>query len=283
MSVKVMGWVWDSSRATGNARFVLLAIADCANERGEQAYPSMAELVRKTSLAERTVQMAIRSLVRLGELEVDRNGGPKGTNRYRVVMRTPADPAPPQILHPPQDLHPAESAGSPNPQVSGETPAGSAPPQDLHPPQNLHPTPAESAPGTVLEPSVKDSSSKSPPKGVRGKRIPADFTPTDEMRTYAAAFASECLGRPPGDRFQAWLDRKTTDFVDYWTEQSGSRGVKTDWVRAWQRWMRREIERFAEHPRSLAPPPPSTVRHIDDLTPAQRRARNPFATQGAPT
>jgi hypothetical protein len=132
VAISVMAWVWDHSRSRHAARLVLLAIADNANSDGGQAWPSTAELMRKAGLGERTVQAAITELVKLGELEVGYNTGPKGCNRYRVIMRTPAESAPPQ------NLHPAESA----------------------PPQNPAPTPAESAPGTVHEPS-KNSSAKS--------------------------------------------------------------------------------------------------------------------------
>lgn len=89
MSVKVIGWVWDNSQSEGAARLVLLAIADCANAEGKDAWPSMAELCRKTRLSERGVQKAIRRLEDLGELDVKKNAGRGRTNRYIVVMETP--------------------------------------------------------------------------------------------------------------------------------------------------------------------------------------------------
>lgn len=138
MSIKVMTWVWDHSLARGSQHHVLLAIADCASDDGSNAYPSLAELMRKTRLSERAVQYAIKGLVALGELFVSPNGGPKGCNRYRVVMTEP-----PQIQHP----------------------ADFAPPQDVHPrksstPQDVRRGDADLAPGTVPEPSKKISSSK---------------------------------------------------------------------------------------------------------------------------
>lgn len=149
MSVRVMAWVWSSSESTSSARFVLLAIADAANDAGAEAYPSMATLVKKTRLSERTVQAAIRTLEALGELVVYRNAGPKGCNRYRIVMRqTPAESAPPQISHP------AESAGADlaPPQNPSPDPADPAPP----PPQNLHPN----HPLPIQDPPVEPSSSE---------------------------------------------------------------------------------------------------------------------------
>lgn len=140
MSIRVMTWVWDHSRSRRNDRLVLLAIADCASDDGANAYPSMATLVRKTGLSERGVQGCIANLVRLGELVVQLNGGPRGCNRYRVVMATPANPAPPQDLHPP-----ADSAG-----VEDATPAESAP----HPRNPCGGTPADSADEPSFEPSL---------------------------------------------------------------------------------------------------------------------------------
>jgi hypothetical protein len=170
MSIKVMSWVWDHSRSKKIPRLVLLAIADCANDEGRDAYPSMAKLVQKTGVTERAVQTAILELSKLGELVVNRNGGPSGCNRYRVIMSAPPKAPTPAESAPPQNLHPAESAVSQTeeaPQVSTPNPAESAPPRrKCTPPQNLRHPPAESAPGTVLEPSVsqepKNPSSSEP-------------------------------------------------------------------------------------------------------------------------
>lgn len=97
MSVKAMTWVWDYSQAKGNDRLVLLAIADSADHDGSNAWPSVATLCRKTGLSESTVHRCIRSLVKLGELRVDRQaGGPARMraearpNAYTVLMAVPA-------------------------------------------------------------------------------------------------------------------------------------------------------------------------------------------------
>jgi hypothetical protein len=208
VSIKVMTWVWDHSRAKGSQHHVLLAIADCASDDGSNAFPSMAELVRKTRLSERAVQSSIRKLVALGELFVSTNGGPRGCNRYRVIMETP------------QNLHPADSAG-----VQEMHPAESAPPQKSTAP------PARSAPGTVLEPS-KNSSSKSSRARTRGTRIPDDFAVTDEMRAWAKENVPHLAGAG-----------ETEKFIDYWRAQPGQRGVKLDWPATWRNWMRRAAER----------------------------------------
>lgn len=84
MSVAVMTWVWRCSRAQGVDRFVLLAIADSANDEGTDAWPSLARLVQKTGLSERTVRRAIRACEELGELrtEQEKRKGRVVGNRY---------------------------------------------------------------------------------------------------------------------------------------------------------------------------------------------------------
>lgn len=223
MSIRVMTWVWNESRSKKNARLLLLAIADCASDDGSNAYPSVAELIRKTGLSERAVQSTLADLVKLGELAVYRNAGPGGCNRYRVIM-TPAGSAPPQIPHP----------------------ADSAPPQDL-PPQKTAPTPAEPAPVTVPEPSKKKNSSSksSSSERRRGTRIPVDFAIDDAMRAWAFAEATELAGREPDPaKLDHWLNRWTAEFIDYWTGRSAD-ATKLDWVATWRNRMRTKLEQLA--------------------------------------
>ena len=90
MSVKVMAQVWDVSESVGNARLVLLAIADSCDHDGTNAWPAVATIAKKTLLSERTVQRKIKELVILGELRVV--PGPshirwdRRPNGYEVVL-----------------------------------------------------------------------------------------------------------------------------------------------------------------------------------------------------
>lgn len=93
MSVRVMTWVWEHSQAEGLARLVLLAIADSADDTGANAWPSVATIASKCKVSERTVQRVVQALAASGQLVVDWNAGPHGTNRFRVVMT-------PTVSHP---------------------------------------------------------------------------------------------------------------------------------------------------------------------------------------
>jgi hypothetical protein len=224
-----MGWVWTHSKSRNGARLVLLAIADAASDDGTNAWPSIATLTRKANLSVRAVQTAVKELVLLGELKVEMNAGRNGTNRYSILMLTPAESAPPQILHP------ADSAGV---EDGAESDIGTQdPPQNLHPaesapPQNSTPTPAESAPKPKTNhPTTKKTSSSSTAK--RGTRIPDDFAVTDDMVAWCRQECPGVDGR-----------RETQKFVNYWMAKSGSGATKLDWPATWKNWMLTAADRI---------------------------------------
>lgn len=112
MSVRVMSWVWEHSKSVGADRLVLLAIADCANDAGRDAYPSMETIARKAAVDKRTAQRSVRDLEALGELEVLTNAGPRGTNRYAVLTSLPR-----------QDTTPGDTPDGETPPRRDATPA----------------------------------------------------------------------------------------------------------------------------------------------------------------
>ena len=65
---------------------LLLAIADCAHDDGNGAYPSVASLASKTRLSERDVQYRLRELLEGGAITCAARSGPRGVNVYAVVM-----------------------------------------------------------------------------------------------------------------------------------------------------------------------------------------------------
>lgn len=88
-----MSWVFEQSLSEGTDRLVLLAIADQARKDGTNAYPSIESIAEMANVSARTVQRAIRNLIDLGELRVERNAGgardlrdDRRPNRYTVLM-----------------------------------------------------------------------------------------------------------------------------------------------------------------------------------------------------
>lgn len=142
MSVRVSTWVWEHSEARLTDRMVLLAIADCASDDGTRAWPSVATVAQKCRISLRASQAAIRRLIKDGHLLVEDQTGPRGTNRYTVVMTNICTPADSGL-----------ERGKPK----------SAPPQEMvETPADIGQTPADigqlspiSAPVTVLEPSIE--------------------------------------------------------------------------------------------------------------------------------
>jgi hypothetical protein len=84
MSVKVMAKIWEAGPASLGDRFVLLAIADHANDEG-QAFPGVGSLARKTCMTERGVQKILRRLEADGWLLTDKRQGRYRCNLYTVM------------------------------------------------------------------------------------------------------------------------------------------------------------------------------------------------------
>lgn len=215
----------------------------------DAAWPSAAELRRKTMLTERAVRSALAELVALGELLIEYNAGPGGVNRYCVIT-SGAESAPGNFCPPAESAPGQSSAGSASPQVNGKGPADSAPPASSAPGQDLQGGGADIAPGTRSEPE-KNSSTKSsshtegatlfgedsgatqlPRRRKTSRpvatRIPDDFAITLDMR----AWAKEKI--PHYD-----VDTETEEFIDYWRGRGDSKALKADWVATWRTWMRR--------------------------------------------
>lgn len=97
MSVQATTWAWEHSRAEGNARLVLLAIADAANKQGARSYQSAATIADMCRLSSRTVQRQLAALVESGEAQIEERKGAHGTNSYRlpgVLVGGPIEPQP---------------------------------------------------------------------------------------------------------------------------------------------------------------------------------------------
>jgi hypothetical protein len=162
-----MAWVWTHSRSKPTQRLVLLAIADCANDRGAEAYPSNATLADKTGLTDRAVRRCVVELEQLSELSVEYKAGPRGTNRYRVIMAEPQpdqtrtakpgtrnmSPGTRNVSHPDsQSGYPDSQSGYPDSQ-SGYPDGGSPEPSE---PSENHPEPSNPAPAPPAQPPESD-------------------------------------------------------------------------------------------------------------------------------
>jgi hypothetical protein len=122
MSIKVMNWVWEHSTAKGSELLLLLAIADTADDRGRNAFPSISTLAGKTRMSRRTVQRLVVKLETDGHLVLRREGG-RRSNSYEIVVENPSvapnSPQPEPVDEPPEPS-PAGDNLTPGQVVTGD-------------------------------------------------------------------------------------------------------------------------------------------------------------------
>lgn len=85
MSVRCLATVWERSTRAGSELLLMLAIADFADDAGN-AYPAVKTLATKCRMTPRNVNHLLVALKACGELEVRLGEGPKGCNKYRIVL-----------------------------------------------------------------------------------------------------------------------------------------------------------------------------------------------------
>jgi hypothetical protein len=84
MSIKVMTLVWDSELET-TRKFILLYYADRASDEGENVWPAVGTVAKKTGMSERTVQRVTNSMIEEGVLIKD-GKSKRGTNKYKINL-----------------------------------------------------------------------------------------------------------------------------------------------------------------------------------------------------
>jgi len=85
MSVRSITQVFDKSIHAGTELLMLIVLADYSDDEGN-SYPAVASLARKCRMKPRNANYILKSLQESGELRVLKNEGPKGTNRYRIML-----------------------------------------------------------------------------------------------------------------------------------------------------------------------------------------------------
>ena len=90
MSIKVMSWIWEHSAASGSELLVLLAMADFADDKGGNIYPSMQTLAKKARMSPDQARRVVHKLMADGRVELVQKGGWDGgrnrSNEYRLVL-----------------------------------------------------------------------------------------------------------------------------------------------------------------------------------------------------
>lgn len=229
MSVRVSSWVWHDApkTVTGNELILLLALADVADDNGRCRFMTEEDgltyggLARKVRVDRRTIERLIPKLREQGLVEHVR--GAKGRpNEFSIPV--------PWAVRSTDTL-----SGNSTDKLSGN--GSDSPTAATEFPDNGD-THSSYRRIDVVNVAKKASSP-------RGTRLSEDWKPAPGEVAYARENA------PSVD-----VDREATDFVDYWVAKPGAGGVKLDWSRTWQTWVRRAHDRNVERgwtaPRSFA-------------------------------
>src|SRR5262245_44742392 len=89
MSWRTCKRVWDEFSPGGALKLVLLALADYADDAGENIYPSLHSLAVKIGYSDDQTRRYVRELVRIGAIECVANaqgGKPGSTRHYRIFL-----------------------------------------------------------------------------------------------------------------------------------------------------------------------------------------------------
>lgn len=93
MSVEALKWAFEQEDVPPGPRFVLVALANRANEEGGDCYPSIAWIKRKTGFSDSTIREYLNALEeqfgKLSKAERRRDDGGKSSNEYQLHLMTP--------------------------------------------------------------------------------------------------------------------------------------------------------------------------------------------------
>jgi hypothetical protein len=85
VSIEAMSSVFQYSQSKLAARLVLLSIANHANDHGI-AWPGLVTISKESGVSFRQIKRALRQLVEMSELRINRNASPLGTNVYVFLL-----------------------------------------------------------------------------------------------------------------------------------------------------------------------------------------------------
>jgi hypothetical protein len=104
MSNQILNAVFEHSKTRHSTRLLMLALADRADDKG-RAWPSIADIMRRTGLSRGAIHGAMREAGEIGELTIKHFAGPKLCNVYLIHVHTRSDSEPVQTLNPVQILN----------------------------------------------------------------------------------------------------------------------------------------------------------------------------------
>lgn len=89
MSIQAVGWVLANSKSTLADRLVFIAIANHADARGYNSYPSVDHIAKEALVGVSTVSRSVANLERMGELVVIRRPGRANLYGIQALLDPP--------------------------------------------------------------------------------------------------------------------------------------------------------------------------------------------------
>lgn len=182
MSFPMMREIWKNGPEKQAERFVLLALADYANDQGE-CWPAVSSLAMRTCMSVRGVQTILRRLEADGWLAIEVGGGRKNCNMYRIKT--------PQL-------------DAETPQLTALNPAGAAP------------EPLRTLKEPLREPLREEPPLDPPERKRRAVQLPEDWVPND--RNIQDAILRNFTGQEidhEADQFKNHHIAKGSRYVDW--------------------------------------------------------------------
>jgi DNA-binding transcriptional regulator YhcF (GntR family) len=93
MSVRIMSEVFERSKTQGNARLVLLSLADTCSDEGV-CFPSIKTIAKKANISEETTRKFLHAFEKIGLVEAEERFSPVGrrtSNTYKLNLNKVGD------------------------------------------------------------------------------------------------------------------------------------------------------------------------------------------------
>ena len=234
MSVRIMSEVFERSKTQGNARLVLLSLADSCNDDAS-CWPSIRKIAEKANISEPITKKYLNALIQIGIITRDERedfSGRQTSNLYTIIVdRIGDDEIPKSVLQ--QVVSPSRvksvegvtkvnvGVGNPVQGVVGVTPV-SLPIMNHHKEPKIKPSsdsaiaPSNSNESTDLFQTTIKPPQKKQPKLVTDKFITElqTLNPDKDVEAEAQKAKTWILANPPRQLTQkflaAWINRSTT-------------------------------------------------------------------------
>jgi len=179
--------------------------------KNECAWPSRETLSKELGIHLSSVKRALNELSNAGLIQRQQRGHNR-TNEYRIV----------DVAH----IRATEESDAAHQRATIDDAAH--PRATIKEVTRLTSEPLGGSPASHIKETTNKTEKK---ERARGARIKEDWKPDESTRQKCIGFSDE-----------EFVDAQVQNFIDYWIEIPGQRGIKKAWERAFQTWVRNGVE-----------------------------------------